>query len=259
MAKLLFFEENEGQKCVFRFVKSFSNGGWFRKKRIEYTLLQSEAYCFSGNEPIPTFITEMIKIDFPDARVVVMEQSEFLTEYAMNRFWVISRLSNNSKEEYFCGRINRNEITYSGNLSEVRMILSETSATETLRTIQQTAMDKVSVRQVYLNLTNELLTPIFMITCTNKKDGTTRFFKKLDGNRVRAVVTSFAAAKFTYEDVLVKFTYLQQHNKNFLYAVLPVFKDNVSAMNIESYIKENKVSRMVAMDLQLKYLNKKVL
>ena len=79
----------------------------------------------------------------------------------------------------------------------------------------------------------------------------------MDGNRLRLVETSFSASKFTYEIGLQMCEYLKQHNKNFLYAVLPDFKDNVSAKNIEQYMREHKVSRMIVMDLQLKFLNRK--
>ena len=75
---------------------------------------------------------------------------------------------------------------------------------------------------------------------------------------MRLVTTSDAATKFNYEDVLTQFEHLKQTNKNFLYAVLPAFKDNVNVKNIESYMKENGTSRMLIMDLQLKFMNRNV-
>lgn len=256
MAKIVLFEENEKQKSVIRFVKGFRKKSWFRKERVEYTLILTEAYWFVEDKLVPEFVTERIKKDYPDSRVEIMDMDDFFEKYVLHRFWVIARYADDDQEEYYSGNGLFNKATYSKDMTEVRMIMSESSAKETLRSIQQTTRDMVFIRTLYLNLVNELLTPVFMITCTSKGNDETKFFKKLDGNRVRMVGTSGAAAKFTYEEVLERFVYLQQHNKNFLYAVMPVFKDNVSARNIESYMKENKVSRMVLMDLQLKHLNR---
>ena len=54
------------------------------------------------------------------------------------------------------------------------------------------------------------------------------------------------------------YEYLRTENKNFLYAVLPEFKDNVNCKNIEAYMREKKVSRMIVLDVQLKFLNRKL-
>ena len=65
-----------------------------------------------------------------------------------------------------------------------------------------------------------------------------------------------AATKFSYEDVLAQFEHLKQTNKNFLYAVLPAFKDNVNVRDIENYMQENGISRMLIMDLKLRFMNR---
>ena len=78
----------------------------------------------------------------------------------------------------------------------------------------------------------------------------------MEGARLRLNTTSDAAGKFTYKEVLATFEYLQTHNKNFLYAVLPVFKENVHCKQLENYLKKNKVSRMVQMTTKLRWLNR---
>lgn len=256
MAKIVLFEENENQRCVIRFVKGFRKKSWFKKERVEYTMIQTEAYWFVEDMTVPEFVIKRIKKDFPNALVRIIGVDDFFENFALNRFWVIARYADDDQEEYYIGNGLFNKATYSKDMTEVRMIMSESSAKETLRSIQQTTRDRVFIRTLYLNLINELLTPVFMITCTSKGNDETKFFKKLDGNRVRMVGTSGAATKFTYEEVLERFAYLQQHNKNFLYAVMPVFKDNVNCKDIERYMKENCISRMVMMDLQLKHLNR---
>lgn len=255
MAKIVYFEENESQKCIIRFVNGYRRGRWFLREKIWYSYSVADGLPFVDEVTI-ALVTAKVKKDYPKAVIHCEEYQKFMTKHQVQKFWVIGRWNENGLEEFYSGNDQNNKPTYSEDMQEVRMMFADSSAKETLRTIQQTTRDRVYTRAVYLNLVNELLTPVFMITCTSKGNDETKFFKKLDGNRVRMVGTSGAATKFTYEEVLERFAYLQQHNKNFLYAVLPVFKDNVNCKDIERYMKENKVSRMIVMDLQLKHLNR---
>ena len=255
MAKIVYFEENESQKCIIRFVNGYRRGRWFLREKIWYSYSVADGLPFV-DEVTVALVTTKGKKDYPKAVIHCEEYQKFMTKHQLQKFWVIGRWNEDGREEFYSGNDQNNKPTYSEDMQEVRMMFADSSAKETLRTIQQTTRDRVYTRAVYLNLVNELLTPVFMITCTSKGNDETKFFKKLDGNRVRMVGTSGAATKFTYEEVLERFAYLQQHNKNFLYAVLPVFKDNVNCKDIERYMKENKVSRMIVMDLQLKHLNR---
>lgn len=256
MAKIVLFEENEKQKSVIRFVKSFRKKSWFKKERVEYTLIQTEAYWFVEDMLVPEFVTDRIKKDYPNAKVEVMEMDDFFEKYVLHRFWVIARYAEGYQEEYYCGHDQWNKATYTQDIPDVRMMFSESSAKETLRTIQQTTRDRVFIRTLYLNLVNELLTPMFMITCTSKGSQVTKYFAREEGKRLRLVTTSNAATRFDYEAVMKMFEHLRTTNKNFCYAVLPIFKDNVNSRNIESYMKEKRISRMLIMDLQLKFLNR---
>ena len=255
MKRIIYFEENENQKSIIRFVRGYRRVRWFLREKIWYSYSVVDGLPFVDEETI-ALVTTKVKKDYPKAVIHCEEYQQFMNKHQLQKFWVIGRWNENGREEFYSGNDQNNKPTYSEDMQEVRMTFAESSAKETLRTIQQTTRDRVFIRTLYLNLVNELLTPVFMITCTSKGNDDTKFFKKLDGNRVRMVGTSGAATKFTYEEVLERFAYLQQHNKNFLYAVMPVFKDNVSARNIENYMKENKVSRMIVMDLQLKHLNR---
>lgn len=256
MAKIVLFEESEKQKCVIRFVKGFRKKSLFKKERVEYTLIQTEAYWFVEDMLVPEFVTDRIKKDYPNAKVEVMEMDDFFEKYVLHRFWVIARYAEGYQEEYYCGHDQWNKATYTQDIPDVRMMFSESSAKETLRTIQQTTRDRVFIRTLYLNLVNELLTPMFMITCTSKGSQVTKYFAREEGKRLRLVTTSNAATRFDYEAVMKMFEHLRTTNKNFCYAVLPIFKDNVNSRNIESYMKEKRISRMLIMDLQLKFLNR---
>ena len=160
-------------------------------------------------------------------------------------------------EEFYCGSDQYGKPEYTTDLNDVRFSLSESSINETLQTVRKSTRDRAYSRLVFLSLENKLLSPCMTITCTSKSSGVTKFFAREEGSRLRLVMTSQAATKFNYEDSIKMWEYLKQHNKNFLYAVMPDFKDNVSAKNIEQYMREHKVSRMIVMDLQLKFLNRK--
>lgn len=254
MAKIVYFEENENQKCIIRFVKGYRRGRWFLREKIWYSYSVVDGLPFV-DEKVIALVTTKVKKDYPKAVIHCEEHQKFMTKHQLHKFWVIGRWNENGREEFYSGNDQYNKPTYSEDMQEVWMMFAESSANETLRTIQQTTRDRVYTRVVYLNLVNELLTPVFMITCTSKGSQVTKYFAREEGKRLRLVTTSDAAAKFDYETMMKMYEYLITTNKNFCYAVLPVFKDNVSARNIESYMKENKVSRMVVMDLQLKHLN----
>lgn len=255
MEKYVIFREDKDKHVVYLFVKKFVPKKWFRKEKIEYCISADQAEDFTDNELLSK-VCDRVKKDFPNAEIFCEGYRTFIDRMVKHRFWVVGRWRDDSTEEFYHDSDRHGKPEYTTDLQSVRFSLSESSANETLRTIRKCTRDRIYTRMVFLSLENELLSPCMMITCTSKGNGETKFFKKLDGNRVRMVGTSVAATKFTYEEVLERFAYLQQHNKNFLYAVMPVFKDNVSARNIENYMKENKVSRMVVMDLQLKHLNR---
>ena len=143
------------------------------------------------------------------------------------------------------------------NIENADIGLDRKSTEQTVDNIRKATGERVSVMEIYLDLVNELLTPIFMITCTSKRSNKeTKYFARLEGNRLRLVGTSDAAHKFTYEEVLAMHEHLVANNKNFLYAVLPQFKHNVHYKKIEDYMREMNVSRMVQLDMKLKWINR---
>lgn len=255
MEKYVIFREDKNKHGVYLFVRKFQPKKWFRKEKIEYCISADQAELFSDNEVL-TKVCERIKRDYPNAEIICEGYRTFSDRMAKHRFWVIGRWREDGKEEFYCGCDQHGKPEYTKDLNDVRFSLSETSISETLQTIRKCTRDRAYTRVVFLSLENELLTPCMMITCTSKGNQQTKFFKKLDGNRLRLVETSFSASKFAYEIAIQMWEYLKQHNKNFLYSVLPDFKDNVSAKNIEQYMKDHKVSRRIVMDLQLKFLNR---
>lgn len=258
MAIFIYFEESDKRKCAIRFVSNYRTAKWYRREKIGYSLLATSGM------PV-TEATELQKIylriekDYPDARIYCTEWEVFRDLHKKRQFWVICKFNENSEIDGYYSCTKRGNVEWTNDIDDADIYLDNQTADESGRTIGQLCQPdtKIGIAQIYLNLVNELLTPIFMITCTSKTGKqSTQYFAKLDGNRLRLVRTSDAAKKFTYSDVLAMFEHLKSHNKNFLYAVLPAFKDNVHCNDIERYIGDMRVSRLVQMDIKLKSLNK---
>lgn len=255
MEKYVIFREDKTKSGVYLFVKKFKPKKWFRREKIEYCVSADQASTFEPE--VMAKVCDRIKRDYPNAEIICDDYRSFTDRMAKHRFWVIGRWKEDSTEEFFCDSDQNGKPCYSSDMNEVRFSLSETSTNETLQRIRKSTRDRVYSRVMFLSLENELLSPCMMITCTSKGNGQTKYFAREEGRRLRLVLTSEAAAKFDYETVLNMYEYLRIHNKNFAYAVLPVFKDNVRSSDIEAYMQTKKVSRMIVMDLQLKFLNRK--
>lgn len=255
MGKIVFFEEDPKVKGVLRFVSGYQSAKWWRREKIKYSYHALDGSMFEYKEEEHDLICNRIKSDYPNALVYLLDYDEFLEQFSNNRFFAICKWNEKDNEFYQGDGLDRKAL-YSTDIADARMMFAESSANQTLRTIQQTTRDKVYLRTLYLNFENGLFSPCLMITCTSKGSGQTKYFAREEGKRLRLVTTSNAATKFNYESAVQMWEYLKTRNKNFLYAVLPVFKDNVNCKNIEQYMRENKVSRMVVMDLQLKHLNR---
>lgn len=255
MEKYVIFREDKNKHGVYLFVKSFRARRWFRKEKIEYCISADQAETFEPE--VMAKVCERIKCDFPNAEIICEGYRTFIDRMVKHRFWVVGRWRDDSTEEFYYDSDRHGKPEYTTDLQSVRFSLSESSANETLRTIRKCTRDRVYTRLVFLSLENKLLSPCMIISCTSKGSGVTKFFSREEDRRLRLVYTSKAAAKFNYETSISMWEYLKQYHKKFLYAVLPDFKDNVSAKNIEPYMRDHHVSRMIVMDLQLKFLNRK--
>ena len=255
MEKYVIFREDKDKHGVYLFVKKFVPKKWFRKEKIEYCISADQAETFEPD--MMAKVCERIKRDYPNAEIICEDYRTFTDRMVKHRFWVVGRWREDSTEEFYCDSDRHGKPEYTTDLQAVRFSLSESSANETLRTIRKCTRDRAYTRMVFLSLENELLSPCMMITCTSKGSQVTKYFAREEGKRLRLVTTSNAAAKFEYETVMKMYEYLRTENKNFLYAVIPEFKDNVNSKNIEAYMRENKVSRMIVLDVQLKHLNRK--
>lgn len=255
METFVMFREDKTRHSAILFVKSFRPKKWLRKEKIEYTISADQAEYFGDND-LKSKVCDRIKRDYPNAEIWCDTYRDFTEKFVNHRFWVIGRWREDGTEEFYCGSDQHGKPEYTTDLNEVRFSLSESSTNETLQTIRKSTRDRAYTRLVFLSLENELLSPCMIISCTSKGSGVTKFFAREEDRRLRLVYTSKAAAKFNYEASIRMWEYLKQHHKTFLYAVLPDFKDNVSAKNIEPYMRDHHVSRMIVMDLQLKFLNR---
>ena len=258
MGTIIYFEETHKCSCVVRFVKDFQKKGWFRKERIEYSLSSIECTPFTNNEVIDK-VCERIRKDYPNAKIFCTERLEFEKTFRTHKVWVICTYDEKGNVAGYLSHVAGKRAMWTNDIDDAEISFDLESASASSDNIRKLCGlgARVGLRSVYLNLVNQLLTPIMMITCTSKRGKEeTKYLARLENNRLRLVNTSDAAKKFTYTEVLKMFEHLQTHNKNFLYAVLPAFKDNVHYKNLEAYVKEKNVSRMVQMTTKLKWINR---
>ena len=259
--RILYFTESENRPCVVRFVKQYKKRNllfrWFTRPRVEYTLFHSEALLFNNASGIDDTIYEHITQVFTGSKITISNYNDFLDDYANKSYYVISKWHGKSFSEFFDRLDQGGKASYTKSIDDATIFMDKQVAEETLQTIRNSNKDQVAVKEIHLNLINCLLLPTFMITCTRRDNGETSYFKKVDGNsRLRSVSESKSALLLTFRQALDKFEYLRTHHKNFLFAVLPSFADNVNAKDIESYVNQKNLSRSVAMDFKLKKLSR---
>ena len=260
MGTIIYFEENPGKHGVIRFVATYCEKRWFRREKISYTLSVMNAFSFLTIETIEK-VKEKIRRDFPDAKIYSSGYEEFISKYESHEFWSIARYGDNGFEGanepdgYFV-RIGKSKVEWTEDINDAEICLVRSNMEETLNVIRGVEGVRAALFPIYLNLINELLTPIMMIVCTSRKGKQeTKYFSKIEGNRLRLVTTSYAAKMFTYQDAQDTFEYLRTHNKNFWYAILPKFKENVHCRDVEGYFERNKLSRSVVVSIKVGKLN----
>lgn len=258
METLIYFEENEDKYGVIRFVKNYRKKSFLnlRKELIEYTLSFPESTLFIDEEEI-ALVMDRIKKDYPYSIIYLLDCDKFVKRFDNRIFWVITHLDKNHKIDGYYSGMSGKKCEITTDINDAEISLDYDSFRNTLDSIRKATGEKYDILQVFLNCKNGLLEPSFMITCTSKRGKQeTRYYSHMEGNRLRSVSTSAKAMKFSYLEVLNVFEQLQSHNKNFLYAVLPVFKDNVHCRDLEEYLRKNNVSRMVALTTKIKWLNR---
>lgn len=256
MGQIIYFEEDAKRKCVIRFVKNYREGGWFRKEQIEYSLSSVDGNPFSDNN-VKARICDRIMKDYPNAKIYCTEYAEFFSKYKLHQFWVVCRYDRKGNETGYYSYMFNGQSSWTESVEDAEISLSGKDSGDTAEKIRRKTGDRIASKPVYLNLVNGLLEPCLIITCTSRKGKQeTKYLSRIEGNRLRLVTTSDSACRYTYKDAVETFEHLKSHNKGFLYAVLPVFRDNVNCKDIEKYIRDNKISRMLQMTTKLRWLNR---
>lgn len=247
-----FFKDKSKTGPLF-FVKSYKARSWFRKERIEYSFNQLEAHTFNWEDVDVSKVRDRIKSDYPNCSVMTVSTTDdaFGEIFSKNRFWVICKYGQNNEVCGYYAGMKGGKAMWADDVNKALFCMDERTEKETVNILRHKG-ERVAYITVYLDLTNELLNPIFIITCTSKSGKKeTKFFAREEGVRIRLVKTSFAAKKLTYSECLEMFEHLVAHNKNFSYAVIPNFKDNVNCKDLKSYIKEHPINRMVQLELKI--------
>ena len=253
MSEIIYFREYAGQHGVFRFVKSFRRGGFLKREKIEYTTDITEATRYGDPDNIKAMF-KRIRKDYPYAYWDSRSLEDFKEAFKTHRFFLITKITDDNSNVYYCGE-KKGMFDWTSDINEALIGLDSKTQAETALRIRMKG-GKVNTNTVYLDLINDLLNPNFMITCESKSGKKEiKYFARKEGNRLRLVETSASATKFSYREVMSQYEELQGSNKNFLYSVLPVFKDNVSYKNLKQYIREHNVSNRLQMEIKLKNLH----
>lgn len=255
---IIYFRDYSGRPGVFRFVKAYSPKRFLRRERIEYTLDITRAMDFSagGMELVRQAHRRIMKDWSCEGRTTLgvshTDSDDFMSSYRQHRFWVITRRGEDGEPvEFYSGRDRKGRDGFSDDIGEASIGLDLQSETDTVKRLR-VGGGHVSIDCVYLTLVNGLLEDNFMIICKSRKeDGRTRFFARQEDNRLRLVETSGAAKKMAYREAYEVYEHLESTNRNFSYAVLPAFVENVHCRDLEGYVKRHGVQRAVKMNLRL--------
>lgn len=256
MAKFICFFKDKNLGPLY-FVHSYERRKWFRKERIAYSIERSKAFTFndSDNATIEKVLAR-IKSDYPDSRLFTFYFGDKMFAYLFQdkRFWGICKINEKCDQYLWYAGVKDGSVVWACDGRDALLCLDEETEIGTLNVLRQRQRgDRIILVTVYLDLTNELLTPKFLLTCTSKRENEkTKFFAREEGRRLRLVNTSRAACKLTYRESLQLFERLRIHNKNFSYAVIPDFEDNVNCKDLDEYTKKHKLCRMVQLEMKLR-------
>jgi len=249
MSWIIYFNEKKSPSA-YLFVKNYRKAGFFRKERIEYTHDHYGACKFDKWDSVIDAL-HRVKKDYPSSPFATSYTSDkWFLDHHKNRFWVIAKWDD-KKASWFYRSAGKNKgIDFVESLSDATFFMTGESAKDTLALLRKKG-ERVTVEDVFLTLENRMLDNVFMIICTDKKCMKSRYLLNSDFNSVICVDESDKAGRFSLPQALAQYEYLKAEHKEYLYAILPYFEDNVHSMDIEQYIKSGKVSRMVAMSFCL--------
>lgn len=236
---------------VYRFVSEHTKSGLLRRESYSSAVEISAAKDFDVEE-CPS-VVDFLESEGLWPQVATKEDFEHLRK--LQRFWVIERTTKDGSVEYFKGmgspkKGQASRPLYDKDIKNATVSLSLSWFNNELNTIRMMGMDKVRVVQIYAELMNKLLSPVFIITCTNKQQENF-YLSSFDDNKVSVCDLSDEALHLPYEDAVAMFEKLRSTQKVFLYAVWPAFKDNVNRKDIEGYVKKNNVVRSFVIEVRL--------
>ena len=247
MGKIVFFIQNKRVNVSpIVYVSNYRRKGFLRRDKIEYSYF---APWVVEDEDVLA-VKARISKDYPDVGEISVVDK--LPDFKDQTFYVI-REGNRGKECHFFSNFGRHKgPEYTRDIMEAEVMFSLSAAEETLSVLRLTKGVRVTAERVVLTAINMLAMPVFSITCTSRKSGVTKFYARAEGNRLRLVETSYAACHMDYESVMQTYESLHMTNRNFCYAVMPEFKDNVRARDLESYLMTHKVKRELVMSMKMK-------
>ena len=241
---------------LYRFVKNYSKGGFLRREHCILTYDIGEAADLNTNKIAAAL--DLLGCD----KAMFATKEDFAKIHSENRMWCIERAVSNDTCDYYRGIGSKKKGSvpiplFADNIQMAFVSLSEEVQKSEMNTIRMNTNAKVRLVTLYTEYKNELLTPQFIVACTDKEEVTMFLSSVAENGEISLVGKSSSALVLPYDDVVRTFERLRCTNKKYLYSVFPKFTEDVWADDIEEYLNTHKVSRSVAVSVRLCDLNKK--
>lgn len=244
MARVIYFDAEPDRYGLLRFVKRHVPKRLFRKERFE---CQYEPCVAEGDTQE---IYDRIGWFYPDtAQVWDCTPLALEEKLKTKRHWLIAR-HDGGKVSWFSHTLGERP-QWTDDINDAEIQLDEDSA-ETFAGFLRRNGWKISVTEVFLNKTNRLLTPSFIIACTSRKGDYTKFFSRCEGGRLRLVKTSDAAKRFTLSEAQSTFEALRCSNKAFTYQVMLLPSECMNCKDLHN----KSVPVAVEVTTKLRWLNR---
>ena len=226
-----------------QFLSQYKAGGFLQREFFGFSLCPNKAREFSEEEY--SALRERIVSKYPQQKVSYIPFSaDFMKDYT---YWVIE---SGDGDGYYSGFNKKHQPTFSKDVEVICIYPTKSSVEETLRTLRQSGKLKVAIREVRLTIENELLKPIFIIVCEEKRTGILKFYAGKEDFRLSE--TSGGATAFNCDEVVAEFEKLRASNKEYLYIALPKPSRNLTAEGVPEYTRRSR--RPIVMELSLKQL-----
>ena len=247
--KVIYFTEGEDAQA-FRFVKAYRRKRLFRKEKMELSYF---LVALDVEDDVLSDIIYAVKRMYPNANVGCDTLDNFKEKMLPYVYYATCLYNGKELVGFDGGNKAQGEQLWEMDIEDAMLYLDGRDASDHAEQVARSTGKQVTLDMVYVNRTNMFSEARFVITCTSRKSGFTKFYSRTEGTRLRLVKTSDAAALFTYRLALDIFDELKATSKSFWYDVIPYIQ-GVNCMDLERLAKEGKIARAVEVTTKIQWL-----